>query len=359
MKQKVKITLHILLVLLILPIFSVQAFAAQDAHEEGGDLLSYLEDFKELLSEGQEEKLSSGSLGVDGILEEVAAAVGGEIGRVGRFFLFMLGVALLLCLAEVFGGDLSGAIGGLCSAAVFSELFPIMQGVRQSLLEFGEFFGGAVPVMCLISTGGGAVATAAAFGNAAGITLFAVGYIAEYLLIPLTVGIYCLGVLSSLGQGPAARMHGWFKQGFTKLVSVITAVISGVLALQTTVASAKDNASLRALRYAASNIIPVVGGTVSGAVSTLAGGMSYASAMVGGMAVGVVLLIAISPLVLLLLYRLCVGAVSFITDSFCSGKGVLGAVGSAIDCLTVLYSCSAVSFIIQSLVFASGGGAYV
>jgi stage III sporulation protein AE len=123
------------------------------------------------------------------------------------------------------------------------------------------------------------------------------------------------------------------------------------------IASASDTAYLRAAKYAASGMIPIVGGTVSSALATLAGGLSYVKSAVGVSAALVIVLTAISPMVALLLYRLafsfCLSILEFMGSS--GGVRVFSAFRTAFDTLISVYAVSAVVYITEIVIFLKCG----
>jgi stage III sporulation protein AE len=114
---------------------------------------------------------------------------------------------------------------------------------------------------------------------------------------------------------------------------------------------------LRAAKYALSGTVPIVGSTVSGALSTLFGSLSEARAVVGVGAIAVVFFLAASPLVLMLLYRLALSVATWIFEFL--GEAGIGshflAFRSALDTLISLYALSSVVYILEIVIFIKGG----
>ena len=147
------------------------------------------------------------------------------------------------------------------------------------------------------------------------------------------------------------------KSFFSWGIGILCAVSTAALAIQSVVASAKDSASLRAARYAASGLIPIVGSTVASALSTLAGGLAYAKSTVGATSIAVILTLALVPLASLLMYRLALSLViTFLNFADCSG-GVrcFSAFRSALDSLTAIYSLSMIVCILEIVIFMKSG----
>ena len=147
------------------------------------------------------------------------------------------------------------------------------------------------------------------------------------------------------------------KKLFSWFLGIVTVMISGTLSLQTMVASARDCAAMRAAKYAASGMIPVVGSTVAAALSTLASGVSYVKGIVGGGAVFVLISIMLSPLVLMLMYRFALSFAKFASEFFEIGGGVkiFSAYLYSLDTVLATYALSCLVYLFEIILFVKGG----
>jgi hypothetical protein len=103
-------------------------------------------------------------------------------------------------------------------------------------------------------------------------------------------------------------------------------------------------------------MIPVVGSSVSGALSTLAAGLTYAKSFIGVGAILVIVTLALSPLILLLLYRFALSAVITFSDFVgLGGIKIFGAYRFVIDSVVTLYALSALVYVIEIILFIKCG----
>jgi stage III sporulation protein AE len=137
------------------------------------------------------------------------------------------------------------------------------------------------------------------------------------------------------------------------LIGIVTAIVMGTLALQTVISAVKDSAAIRAARYAASGMIPVVGGTVAASLSTLASGVTYVKGVIGAGACAVVLVMLISPLVLLILNRAAVSAAITLADFLGVGSvsRLYGAIRRSFDLFIAFYALTVLIFIFEIILF--------
>ena len=136
-----------------------------------------------------------------------------------------------------------------------------------------------------------------------------------------------------------------------------TAVLMGMLSLQTLISSSGDNAALRAARYMTTGLVPVVGSTVSASLSTLASGISYAKGIIGAGAIFIMLLLFLSPLCVVLSYRLILSVFITLSEFLDTGAASRSytAFRSSLDTLIAVYSLSAVVYIFEIVLFVKSG----
>jgi hypothetical protein len=154
------------------------------------------------------------------------------------------------------------------------------------------------------------------------------------------------------------RGLGYF---FTRGTVIATSVLSAGIAFQTVIASARDSVALRAARLAVGNALPVVGSALSGALSSLVGGFSYVSGVIGSFSLISILSIALSPLALALLYKLAL----FLSSCLLSASGADGASTAlsslcrAFDCVISVFALLLAVYGLECFAFATclqGGG---
>ena len=352
--------------------FFVPSLAASDEvfseTNESGAVSDIIKEFSSLIPEESgvvlnEDELIAG-VGIDGMFGALLGSVMNEKSRIISFFLSVMGFALfaVLCDSVSFSGSgmekhASVGVFVIMSVTVYPTVYSVFSEVRTSLEGVSSFFGAALPILTAISAASGSVKTAGVQAMNMNITLGIVGTLATRLLLPLSFSMLALALVSSFGEGGVGRVAKGIKSTFTFGLGIVTAVSSAAIALQTVIASASDSAALRAARYAAGGLIPVVGSSVSSALSTLAGGLAYAKSTVGAAAIAVILLISLSPLITLLVYRMIFSIATVFmeyVDNAC-GARCFSAYRTAFDSTVAVYVMSTLICIIQLIVFIKGG----
>lgn len=355
--------------------FAIFCFSASATEENKGEksvvddeIQGYIDEFESLIpaESGITVGGEVGEIGMEGMLSSVIGALKGQRSEFFSFLFMLFGFAIVSVIAELtaFSGNVGDRAANtgvfvIMSLAVYPKMYSLFESVRGGLESVSSFFGAALPVMTAITTASGSVKTAGVQAMNMNIVLGVVGAVALKLLLPLSSCMLALSLISSFGESGAPKVASSIKNAFTFGLGLISAISSAVIALQTVVASASDSASLRAARYAAGGLIPVVGSSVSSALSTLAGGLAYAKSTVGAAAIGVIVVISITPLVSLLLYRLAFSICIFFLDFVGSMGSVrcFSAYRSSIDAIIAVYTMSTLVCIVQLIAFLKGGAA--
>lgn len=331
--------------------------------DAGEDLL---DGFISILPEGMEsfgDAESLSGLGIDKLFSEIIAIAQGSGSELVSFFLLLFGVAVLIAVASLvrapYEGIVSGGVAAVSSFAVFMAIRPLYECVFLSLSEINSFFTALMPIVATGLALGGAANTATTAAGGMQITLWIVGNISEVILTPLIAAILATSASASLSGLGAGRVSRGIKNAFTKTVGAVGAVISAVLALQTSISAAGDGALIRAAKYAAGNMIPVVGSTVSSALSTLTGGLLYAKSIIGVGGIVTIVSLALSPLVLLFMYKLAFSVVCLFLEFATKSGGVSCITGfsGAIDAVIAVYSMTIIVYILEIVMFVFGGAA--
>ena len=157
--------------------------------------------------------------------------------------------------------------------------------------------------------------------------------------------------------GTLSGITGGIKTCFITVLGIMTTLLAGTLALQTLIGSAKDSLALRGVKYAVSGMIPIVGGSISSAISALVAGVNLAKGTAASAAIFVLISIIGAPLTELLLFRfafsLCLAFLKMTGGAL--GVKTLSSAASAFDALISVFAFSGVVLILEVVVFLRMG----
>lgn len=289
--------------LLLLPAGAEEATGAAESVEESG--FGAIREFRESLPPEVTALLPDGFFGEDP--ETVASAVqnAADVPKILAYIRDFLGVSLqqaLPLLAAVSGilvlsavlravGATSGAGTGrafsFCSVTVLTLLL-----LRQSLSGVSRLrawfemlctlAGSMLPMMGTLYALGGNVGAAAANHTVMSVFLSVAQMLCTRAVLPVAGICLLLAVCDALtGRAALKPLGNLIKRTFTLGVSFLMLLLSFLLGLQTTLAAGSDTLALRTVRFAAGSFLPVVGGSVSEAMKTVAGSISYLRTLAG------------------------------------------------------------------------------
>ncbi len=157
----------------------------------------------------------------------------------------------------------------------FSEItayFEAMKGLSAAML----------PLMGALYAMGGNVSAAVANHGVMSGFLTLLESVLGTTVIPVAGICLALGLLDAVSSKVSLRsLSGLIKRTYTLTFSFLMLILCGVLGIQTTLAKGSDTLALRSIRFAAGSFLPVVGGSVSEALRTVAGSVQYLRGVVG------------------------------------------------------------------------------
>lgn len=322
----------------------------------------YISEYSAIIPQGLPSGLSDGSVSdavsISSLLNFILLELSGKKSEIAAFYILLCGITLvsLLCsfVFENMKQSVRRGIGIASSFAVFSALAPLLSSVRSSLSEANTFFLSSAPVMCALNLAGGGTGSAAIGATGMSLTAAFIATVSTKILPYVST----VGLASALlgGFGGNLNIAKSAKNLYMRLFGALSLLISVTLSLQTVVAAAQDSAAMRAAKYGASTLIPSVGGVVSSAMSTLVGGLSYAKSVIGASAIGVMLYVFISPLLLLLIYRVGISVALSVTELVGEGDiASLSAFLSVLDSFIASYVIACLMYVLEFVLFLKGG----
>ena len=325
----------------------------------------YVENFKDTLPEDMRDSLTSSEGLIEKasfktIISEIYSIFSSNGDTLVSFLFTLLGLAAMSALAETADTRLrpavitaASSVSGIC---IFERLEGIVRSVSSSLAEAGDLFSALIPIFSAVNVAGGGASTATAGTVGMSLTLGVMGFFSSEILIYAVFMMFLLGMLPD-AQGIAAGVLRTIKGFFGWGVGVICFLLGATTSLQTVIATASDGILIRSARFTASSAIPVVGGAVSGALSTLASGLSYAKGVIGGGSLVAMITITLSPIVLLLAYRLMLTMTVNFLNFLGMGGGVrsFSAMLGALDSLIGVFAMSTIIYIFEIVLFIKSG----
>lgn len=347
----------------------VRLGVSRNTEREGGTdaIDAILEEFMSLVPDDFPKSISElgEGLSIGSVIEYIKDALVAGASGVLSFFGMLIGIAVLMSLSEHIGGaapTVKSAVGAVLITPAALGLIPLLMRVGEGIREGNAFFSEIIPIMSALSAAGGLTSTAAAESVGMSFTLGIASSFVDGFMLPLLSVLTALSLISALDADSAvSALCSSVKGFFTFFAGLITTVIISVFALQSVVTTAADGMTMRAVKYAISGMVPVVGSTVSASISFLSSGAAYAAKFIGVSSVLVIVSLFGSLLIELFLFRLAFSLAISVCEltGASSGKRILGSVRSALDALISLFVSVALIYVAEIVVFiACAGAAY-
>ncbi len=244
------------------------------------------------------------------------------------------------------------------AAALLSPIYSVITASVDTLKGCAYFMTAFIPVFAVIIAASGKTLTSV---SSSGILLIAsnfVTYIANFTVIPLMSGYLSLSVASSVSPlMQKTNLAESFKKISLWVMSFISTLFIGILSIQTIVNSSADNLTMKTAKFIVGSTVPVAGGVLSEALSTVTASLSLLKSSVGIWGVFVCGLTFLPLIVELLLWRISLFSLCFFSEIFSLSKisSLLKSVDSVLEVLIGIVLLSLSIFTISLTVVLLGG----
>lgn len=267
--------------------------------------------------------------------------------------------AIFSALRESVRSEAIGSALRFCSScAVFALLSGLIYkqiSMVQSYFErINSVMLAMIPVTGAVWAMGGNVSTAASGSG----TLYAFMAVSENICAASIVPVSCISVALALCRclSPSMNLQGiasGIKKGYTFVLGFIMTLLLTLLSSQTAIGTAADTAAARAAKMVASSAIPIVGGSVSDTLRSVAAGVQYMKSVVGVSGIAVILILVLPTLISLLLTRLALIMSGCVADLLgCENESrLIGDLGGVWSCMIAVVAMTAVMFILIMNIF--------
>lgn len=297
------------------------AFADQMPEEYTDFLESIPEDIRELLPEGlfssNSDEVGEGVREMSDfsyLLRTVLSLVGLRIGDCVRILAPVCGLLLLsaVCnaLKSSFRSETVGRAFSFCATLVITvslltQSYGCIESVTAYFSRLNALTAAILPIMGALYAIGGNVTAAVASSSGLSIYMTILEELIGKSIVPFC-GI-CMAFALVNALDPTLRtgtLLSTLKKNYTTALTFLMMLLLAMLSAQTTLSARSDSLAMRSMKFAAGNMIPVVGGSVSELLRTVSAGVGYLRGTVGICGVLLLILMLLPTLVELLLLRM-------------------------------------------------------
>ena len=307
-------------------------------------------------------------LSFDKILSAVTKGVADNMAAPLRMLAALLAVMLLYSLIYGLKSTAESSMSGvlsLCTTLCVSciAVVPMLSFADSStsaIKTMSDFMQSFVPIIAVIISASGHPASGSAYyGFTVAASQIAVRVFSEFI-VPLMRIMLSLSVVSSVSTGvnlggiikAVSRLSKW-------VLGFVMTLFTALLSVKQILASGTDKLSDRAVRFAVSGSVPIVGAALSEAYKTVQGSLNLLKSGIGVFAVIAVASVAAAPLISCLCYMFALSAAKAAGELLGLREpcALLESVGNVAGMFfAVLLSCASIFIISAALVLMIGGG---
>lgn len=198
---------------------------------------------------------------------------------------------------------------------IMEPISRILSDVAVSIKTTNIFINAYLPIMAGIIVASKNPALAVTYNSFSIVLSNIIGYFANNLFLPLISVIFSFNIIASFSS---ESFHLKINKSFRKLIIVIlslfSTVFTGLLTAQSILASSSDSFILKGIKFISGTFIPIVGGTVSEAVSSVISSFMIMKSTLGVLIIIVILLINLPVMIELLVWYFFLSFCSIISS---------------------------------------------
>ena len=333
---------------------------AEEQPEVGEDILRELDEilgeYAPEVSSGDLSSLSFGEI-LGFMRDRLADRLDAPRQLLVTLFLVVVSGAVMRSFAGAAVSEQSADIYGMvCVMAAAAVIMPRLLAIYREVLGIVELCGGFVAVFVPVLT---TVAVCCGKFTAAGVCHGLI-LTASELMVQLS-GAYLMPVLTVMAAlavtgsvFPESSMDGlaaMLKKGVTWLMTAVMTLFSGFVTLKCSIAGKADGAAVKTAKMLVSGFVPIVGGAVSDAYSTVKGSFEVIGGTVGTAGIVGIAVIMLPMVMELVIYRAVMWIGAAASDIFSAAE--IGRLLRAIDGGLAIAQGVLVSYLVMFVVCAA------
>ncbi len=240
-----------------------------------------------------------------------------------------------------------------CTAILFNTISECIDSVSNTLSHLSIFIMSYVPIFSSVVATCGNASSGVSYYVIVLLLCEIITFVIDYILVPFVSFSLASSIVESIN--PNLSVNG-FSRGLLSVakwtLGLITTIFIGVTSIQSIIGTSVDTVGIRAAKFAASSMIPVVGGAMSDAYSTLMGSLSLIKSSVGVLGIIIILVAALKPVVIVVCLKFSVWISSVIAAFFEQTRisSLLRGINGVLSILLGVVACFTLIFVIATAV---------
>lgn len=253
-------------------------------------------------------------ISISGVLKTVFSSFCESLSSPIRMLGKIIAVAVLCMISQSMAPVGSGmarsfnTIGVLCSVTVmYDTVYSCFDVIKSSLDGISQFMTAYIPVFSSVAAAGGNLTSGGSYYAVTLILCEIIAVISNKILMPFLSIVLAISLVSAINPELSfCRTADSIKKCVQWILGGLMTIFTGLLTIQSLTGAAADSLASRTAKFAASSFIPVVGGAVSEAYSTVYGSLGVIRSGTGTIGIIIICIIVLKPIVTILAVKFVV-----------------------------------------------------
>lgn len=240
-----------------------------------------------------------------------------------------------------------------CTAILFETISNCIESVSNTISNLSIFIASYVPIFSSIIATCGNASSGVSYYVLVLLLCEVITFVINYILVPFLSFSLASSIVESIN--PNLSVNG-FSRGLLSVakwtLGLVTTIFIGVTSIQSIIGTSVDTVGVKAAKFAASSMIPVVGGAMSDAYSTMMGSLSLIKSSVGVIGIVIILVTALKPVVMVVCLKFSIW-ISGVIAAFLEQNRIcslLKGINNVLSILLGVVACFTLIFIIATAV---------
>lgn len=284
-----------------------------------------------------------------------------------RIFGMMISLIILAAASGAAADTVSNAGGEkiyrtvtvlIAVAVIIPPLEKCFASAADTVEKGGDFMLCYVPVFAGICTAAGNATSSASYNVIVLLLAESAVKIVSALIMPVISVCMAMNIIDAINPSfSLSPVTGLLKKWTAFILGFVMTIFSGLLSIQSIVGVSADTIGVKAAKFVVSNFVPVVGGAVADAYTTMKSGLGLLRGAAGAFGIIAIAVTLLPPILETACMYLAMTAGEAISEMFgVTELGVLfrGA-ASALSLVTAVIACFGVMFVIATIILMAAG----
>lgn len=200
---------------------------------------------------------------------------------------------------------------------IYDSIYSGFQMITDSLDRMSEFMLAYIPVFSSVSAAGGSVASGGSYYALTLVLCEIIAAVSNKILMPFLSIVLAVSLVAAINPelsfcGAASSI----KKCVQWILGGLMTIFTGLLTIQSITGSAADSLAARTVKFTASSFIPIIGGAVSEAYSTVYGSLGVIRSGTGTIGIIIICIIVLKPILIILSVKFVITLGKIINEMF-------------------------------------------